>query len=250
MRTWQGTQGTTKTPTMITQWKRSIDGKRDTKRIHCKQHFEMVVFGEVTHKPSFQSYKLCNFPNPFFPPLCTLRDLKGNFRLFQELIFLCQRPRWSQVCLRWERCLGDSRGWVGMVSFSGRSAYKGFGHITFNRSFNYKHLECTVCSKSYIRETKRLTRERYLEHQWAALNRNVQNPCGAYYITQHNDTSVPTIPFSSNIIHRAEDHVNQKLGETIHIAECTPPLNTNCGGNSSPQLENHQWSAHMHRTIC
>ena len=90
-------------------------------------------------------------------------------------------------------------------------------------------LDCTLCSKSYIGETKRPVRERLLEHWRAALNRDVQNPWRAHYSTKHNEEPVPSIPFSTRIIRRARDHVDRKLGEAIKIAEIAPPLNMDSG---------------------
>ena len=97
-------------------------------------------------------------------------------------------------------------------------------------------LECTLRSKVYIGETKRSIRDRFLKHQIAALNKNMQNPWGAHYSTEHNDTSVPTIPFTARIIRRARDHIDRKLGEAIEIAETAPPLNTDSGWQLLPTI--------------
>ena len=60
-------------------------------------------------------------------------------------------------------------------------------------------------------------RERLLEHRRAALNRDMQNPWGAHYGTEHIGESVPEIPFSVKIVRRARDHVDRKLREAIKI---------------------------------
>ena len=87
---------------------------------------------------------------------------------------------------------------------------------------------CTLCTKSYVRETKRHIRERILAHRRAALSRDMQSPWGAHYSTELNGEQVPEIQFSAKINCRARDHdiVERKLGEAVEIAETAPQLNT------------------------
>ena len=80
-------------------------------------------------------------------------------------------------------------------------------------------LDCILCAKSYVGETKRPIRERLLEHRRAALSRDTQNPWGAHFGTEHSGEAVPEIPFSAKIVRRATDHVDRKLGEAIEIAD-------------------------------
>ena len=61
------------------------------------------------------------------------------------------------------------------------------------------------------------------------MSRDIQNPWGAHFGTEHNGEAVPEIPFSAKIVRRARDHVDRKLGEAIEIAETVPPLNTDSG---------------------
>ena len=51
-------------------------------------------------------------------------------------------------------------------------------------------LDSILCTKSYVGEMKRPVRERLLEHRRAALNRDMQNPRGAHYDTEHIGGSV------------------------------------------------------------
>ena len=93
-----------------------------------------------------------------------------------------------------------------------------------------------MCAKSYVGEMKRPIRERLLDHRRAALSRDIQNPLGAHFGTEHNGEAVPEIPFSAKIVRRARDHVDRKLGEAIEIAETVPPLNTDSGWQLLPMI--------------
>ena len=97
-------------------------------------------------------------------------------------------------------------------------------------------LDCILCTKSYVGETKRPIRERLLEHRRAALNRDMQSPWGAHYSIEHNVEQVQEIPFSAKIIRRAKDHVDRKLREAIKIAEISPQLNTDSGWQLLPTI--------------
>ena len=90
-------------------------------------------------------------------------------------------------------------------------------------------LECSLCSKKYIGETKRPVRERLMEHRRGAKSRDSLNPWGAHFSKAHSSTPVPVIPFKAEIISRTKDHVDRKLTEAIHIAEDSPELNTDHG---------------------
>ena len=61
-------------------------------------------------------------------------------------------------------------------------------------------LECVICSKVYIGETKRPVRDRLMEHRRGAKNRDTDNPWGAHYNSIHRNDAVPEVPFQATII--------------------------------------------------
>ena len=107
-------------------------------------------------------------------------------------------------------------------------------------------LECTLCSGSYVGETKRPVRERIMEHRRAALARNAQNPWGAHFCMQHGNSPIPDIPFIAKIVRRTNDHVDRKLAEAIEIAETSPPINTDSGWRLLPTIRKRSLAKRTH----
>ena len=100
------------------------------------------------------------------------------------------------------------------------------------------------------------TNKRKAPEHWRAAsltsNRNVQNPWGAHYSTEHSNKTVPTVPFSAEIVHRAQDQVDWELGETIKTAKKAPPLNTDSGWQLLPQSSKRllPWPTHVQNWNC
>ena len=107
-------------------------------------------------------------------------------------------------------------------------------------------LECTLCSGSYVGETKRPMRERIMEHRRAALARNAQSPWGAHFCAEYGNSPILDIPFTAKIVRRTNDHVNRKLAEAIEIAETSPPINTDSGWRLLPTIRKRLLAKHMH----
>ena len=93
-------------------------------------------------------------------------------------------------------------------------------------------LQCKLCQQQgkesmYIGETKRPMRLRFNEHIRDALNVSEGTPMGDHFREQHSATDAASIPFKVQIIHKAKDHPDRKIAESLLIIRNCPVLNSN-----------------------
>ena len=91
---------------------------------------------------------------------------------------------------------------------------------------------CNLCSSdgdsvTYIGECKRPIRLRFNEHVLDAKNNSTDTPFGDHFKTRHAGENLPGHPLSVKILHRAKDHPNRKIMESLYIRQLKPVLNKN-----------------------
>lgn len=93
-------------------------------------------------------------------------------------------------------------------------------------------ITCNLCSSAaepvtYIGECKRPIRSRFNEHNLNAKNASRDTPLGEHFRAYHTDDILPDYPLSVKILHKAKDHANRKIMESLYIRELKPVLNRN-----------------------
>ena len=96
----------------------------------------------------------------------------------------------------------------------------------------------------YIGETKRPVHLRFNEYIRHALNVSEGTPMGDHFREQHSATDAASIPFKVQIIHKAKDHPDRKIAESLLIKRNRPALNSNVSSwayscNNSCHYPNH-----------
>ena len=91
---------------------------------------------------------------------------------------------------------------------------------------------CNMCtsgsdSVTYVGECKRPIRLRFNEHVLAAKNHSIDTPFGDHFRECHVTETLPDHPLSVTILHRAKDHPNRKIMESLYIRQLKPVLNRN-----------------------
>ena len=91
---------------------------------------------------------------------------------------------------------------------------------------------CTLCTSesdrvTYIGECKRPIRLRFNEHVLDAKNYSTDTPFGDHFRACHAGETLPGHPLSVKILHRAKDHPNRKIMESLYIRQLKPALNRN-----------------------
>ena len=93
-------------------------------------------------------------------------------------------------------------------------------------------LSCKTCeqegqSSIYIGETKRPVRLRFNEHIRDAQNATEGTPMGEHFKQRHSATDLDPVPLQIKIMHRARDHPDRKIAESLLIRTHRPDLNAN-----------------------
>ena len=119
------------------------------------------------------------------------------------------------------RCPGGPRCHTCASGFSGDCTQK---NVVYR-------VNCKLCAQqgkesTYIGETKRPVRLRFNEHVRDALNESEGSPMGDHFREHHPRTTVP-IPLQITVIHKARDHPDRKIAESLLIQKHRPALNTN-----------------------
>ena len=94
-------------------------------------------------------------------------------------------------------------------------------------------VDCVNCKLSaqqgkdstYIGETKRPVRLRFNVHLRDALNESEGSSISDHFREYHPQTRVP-IPLQITVIHKARDHPDRKIAESLPIQKRHPALNT------------------------
>ena len=79
---------------------------------------------------------------------------------------------------------------------------------------------------SYIGETKRALRERFMEHIRDATHKTKNTPLGEHTRTHHPTEKITNTTFSLEIICTCKDVAELKITESIEIRKHRPSLNT------------------------
>ena len=94
-------------------------------------------------------------------------------------------------------------------------------------------IECRLCKQDlnkaqYVGESMRPVRLRFNEHLCNAKNRTVNTPLGDHVLQKHTAQEIQAIsePLELKVIHRARDHADRKIAESIIIQDRQPSLNT------------------------
>ena len=93
-------------------------------------------------------------------------------------------------------------------------------------------LHCKLCEEqgkpsSYIGETKSPVRLRFNEHLRDATNETEGTPMGDHIRECHSGATAGSIRFRIQILHRARDHPDRKIAESLLIRRDNPALNSN-----------------------
>ena len=89
------------------------------------------------------------------------------------------------------------------------------------------YVECNLCGVAYVGETKRPIRLRFNEHLLDAKKHSSDTPFGDHFRERHSDITLPENPLSIKVLHRAKDHPNRKIMESLYIRQLKPALNRN-----------------------
>ena len=120
------------------------------------------------------------------------------------------------------RCPGGQRCHTCSSGFSGDCTQK---NVVYR-------LSCKTCeqegqSSTYIGETKRPVRLRFNEHIRDAQNATEGTPMGEHFKQRHSATDLDPVPLQIKIMHRARDHPDRKIAESLLIRTHRPDLNAN-----------------------
>ena len=93
-------------------------------------------------------------------------------------------------------------------------------------------ITCNQCTSdgdpvTYVGECKRPIRLRFNEHVLNAKNSSPDTPFGDHFRSHHAGETLPDHPLSVRILHRAKDHPNRKIMESLYIRQLKPVLNRN-----------------------
>ena len=89
------------------------------------------------------------------------------------------------------------------------------------------YVECNLCGVAYVGESKRPIRLRFNEHVLDAKKHSGDTPFGDHFRERHSEDVLPEHPLSIKILHRAKDHPNRKIMESLYIRQLKPVLNKN-----------------------
>ena len=88
-------------------------------------------------------------------------------------------------------------------------------------------INCSLCSATYIGECIRPVRERFYDHRRAAFKKDVCNPVGLHFFSEHGCDVLPEIPITGKILCKCYGHVERKVKESMYIREDRPLMNKN-----------------------
>jgi len=87
-------------------------------------------------------------------------------------------------------------------------------------------MTCTQCQHTYIGETGRMVRLRYNEHLADAKHGRQETPWGDHFACHQQHEPPSPVNITIKILQRLTDICERKIGETIHLREQRPLLNT------------------------
>ena len=88
-------------------------------------------------------------------------------------------------------------------------------------------VKCNLCAATYVGECIRPVRERFFDHRRAAFRKDINNPVGLHFQSQHGYDVIPEVPISGKILCKCHGHVERKVRETMFIRELKPVMNKN-----------------------
>ena len=85
---------------------------------------------------------------------------------------------------------------------------------------------CSATSTTYVGETRRSVRERYMEHLRDFKNKTPKTPFGDHRKQSHENDNVNPTSLTIEILQVCKDVAELKITESIHIRNLHPNLNT------------------------
>ena len=90
------------------------------------------------------------------------------------------------------------------------------------------HITCTLCSATYIGETRRRQRTRFMEHLGDARNKRSGTHLGDHTRDTHPDTIITNNMFKIKLLHaHIKDAAEMKIKESLEIRNHKPSINKN-----------------------
>ena len=114
-------------------------------------------------------------------------------------------------------CPGGSRCTLCKTDFRGPCTQKNVVYM----------LECELCSKQYVGETKRPVRLRYNEHVRDLKGKKADTPMGDHFRIEHPEAEFVPSLMTMKVLYHARDHPDRKIAESLLIKKHLPELNSN-----------------------
>jgi len=88
-------------------------------------------------------------------------------------------------------------------------------------------VSCNLCPATYVGECIRPVRERFFDHRRAVFRRDINNPVGLHFRSQHGYDVLPEVPITGKVLCKCHGHVERKVKETMFIRDLKPVMNKN-----------------------